>query len=185
MSKLYNSRPVLFFSTVMSFQNKHLKIKITSKQQFKLICNIQSFICSGSGHNWGWASGGCSILAEFGTLHLEFVYLSKITGDPIYAKKVRFLSLIRMFIRHLRSENSPFLLRRILRLMFRTVSYEYFFIQTWNLFQNILPLSYTFLLLLGTLLNTQFIIRADVRLVLIQERSSHLWDVSWYNQGCH
>ncbi|KAJ7394206.1 Mannosyl-oligosaccharide 1,2-alpha-mannosidase IB [Desmophyllum pertusum] len=43
---------------------------------------------SGSGHNWGWASGGCSILAEFGTLHLEFVYLSKITGDPIYAKKV-------------------------------------------------------------------------------------------------
>ncbi|XP_031554360.1 mannosyl-oligosaccharide 1,2-alpha-mannosidase IA-like [Actinia tenebrosa] len=43
---------------------------------------------SGSGHNWGWASGGCSILAEFGTLHLEFVYLSKITGNPIYAKKV-------------------------------------------------------------------------------------------------
>ena len=157
MSKLYNSRPVLFFSTVMSFQNKHLKIKITSKQQFKLICNIQSFICSGSGHNWGWASGGCSILAEFGTLHLEFVYLSKITGDPIYAKKVRFLSLTMMFIRHLRSENSPFLLRRILRLMFRTVSYDYFFIQTWNLFQNILPLSYTFLLLLGTLLNTQLL----------------------------
>jgi len=50
-----------------------------------------SFDCpfpSGSGHNWGWASGGCSILAEFGTMHLEFVYLSKITGDPIYAKKV-------------------------------------------------------------------------------------------------
>lgn len=45
-------------------------------------------VCSGSGHNWGWASGGCSILAEFGTLHLEFVYLSKITGNPIYAKKV-------------------------------------------------------------------------------------------------
>ena len=43
---------------------------------------------SGSGHNWGWASGGCSILAELGTLHLEFVYLSKITGDPVYAKKV-------------------------------------------------------------------------------------------------
>lgn len=43
---------------------------------------------SGSGHNWGWASGGCSILAEFGTMHLEFVYLSKITGDPVYAKKV-------------------------------------------------------------------------------------------------
>ena len=46
-------------------------------------------IPSGSGHNWGWASGGCSILAELGTLHLEFVYLSKITGEPIYAQKVR------------------------------------------------------------------------------------------------
>ena len=54
-------------------------------------CFELSFHCaflSGSGHNWGWASGGCSILAEFGTMHLEFVYLSKITGDPIYAKKV-------------------------------------------------------------------------------------------------
>ena len=52
------------------------------------------FPCSGSGHNWGWASGGCSILAEFGTMHLEFVYLSKITGDPVYAKKVSFLKSI-------------------------------------------------------------------------------------------
>ena len=49
-------------------------------------------IHSGSGHNWGWASGGCSILAEFGTMHLEFVYLSKITGNPIYAKKVSCLA---------------------------------------------------------------------------------------------
>ncbi|XP_048577958.1 mannosyl-oligosaccharide 1,2-alpha-mannosidase IA [Nematostella vectensis] len=45
-------------------------------------------LASGSGHNWGWASGGCSILAEFGTLHLEFVYLSHITGNQVYAKKV-------------------------------------------------------------------------------------------------
>ncbi len=43
---------------------------------------------SGSGHNWGWASGGSSILAEFGTLHLEFMYLSHITKNPIYAEKV-------------------------------------------------------------------------------------------------
>ncbi|CAB3987592.1 Mannosyl-oligosaccharide 1,2-alpha-mannosidase IB [Paramuricea clavata] len=46
-------------------------------------------LASGSGHNWGWASGGSSILAEFGTLHLEFVYLSHITKDPIYAEKVK------------------------------------------------------------------------------------------------
>uniref|UniRef100_U5EW55 alpha-1,2-Mannosidase n=1 Tax=Corethrella appendiculata TaxID=1370023 RepID=U5EW55_9DIPT len=39
--------------------------------------------------NYGWASGGSSILSEFGTLHLEFSYLSDITGDPIYKEKVQ------------------------------------------------------------------------------------------------
>eukprot|EP00795_Rhopilema_esculentum_P017835 gene17835-9540_t len=48
------------------------------------LLNLQS----GGGMNYGWASGGQSILAEFGTLHLEFTYLSRITGDPIYATKV-------------------------------------------------------------------------------------------------
>jgi len=48
------------------------------------LLNLQS----GGGMNYGWASGGQSILAEFGTLHLEFTYLSRITGDPVYANKV-------------------------------------------------------------------------------------------------
>lgn len=43
---------------------------------------------SGVGRNWGWASAGSSILAEFGTLHMEFVHLSYLTGDPVYYKKV-------------------------------------------------------------------------------------------------
>merc|ERR550539_1658207 len=43
---------------------------------------------TGSAKNYGWASGGSSILSEFGTLHMEFAYLSDITGDPIYRKKV-------------------------------------------------------------------------------------------------
>ncbi len=38
--------------------------------------------------NFGWASGGSSILAEFGSLHMEFSYLSDITGNPAYARKV-------------------------------------------------------------------------------------------------
>ncbi|KAH0518396.1 Mannosyl-oligosaccharide 1,2-alpha-mannosidase IB [Microtus ochrogaster] len=42
---------------------------------------------SGVGRNWGWASAGSSILAEFGTLHMEFVHLSYLTGDLIYYKK--------------------------------------------------------------------------------------------------
>jgi len=44
---------------------------------------------TGSSHNWGWASGGCSILAELGTFHLEFQYLTSITGNPIYLQKVQ------------------------------------------------------------------------------------------------
>lgn len=43
---------------------------------------------SGVGRNWGWASAGSSILSEFGTLHMEFVHLSYLTGDPVYYNKV-------------------------------------------------------------------------------------------------
>nr|CAB3263604.1 mannosyl-oligosaccharide 1,2-alpha-mannosidase IA [Phallusia mammillata] len=43
---------------------------------------------TGSVRNWGWASGGSSILSEFGTLHLEFAKLSQVTGDPKYLEKV-------------------------------------------------------------------------------------------------
>ena len=38
---------------------------------------------TGTSKNFGWASGGSSILSEFGTLHMEFSYLSDITGDPV------------------------------------------------------------------------------------------------------
>ncbi|XP_003424314.1 mannosyl-oligosaccharide alpha-1,2-mannosidase IA isoform X2 [Nasonia vitripennis] len=43
---------------------------------------------TGASKNYGWASSGCSILAEIGTMHLEFTYLSDITGNPIYRAKV-------------------------------------------------------------------------------------------------
>ncbi|XP_055342948.1 mannosyl-oligosaccharide alpha-1,2-mannosidase IA-like [Paramacrobiotus metropolitanus] len=39
--------------------------------------------------NYGWASGGASILAEFGSLHLEFEYLAEMTGKSIYLEKVQ------------------------------------------------------------------------------------------------
>ncbi|CAG7818316.1 unnamed protein product [Allacma fusca] len=45
-------------------------------------------LSSGSSKNYGWAASGSSILSEFGTLHLEFTYLSDITGDPIFKEKV-------------------------------------------------------------------------------------------------
>ncbi|XP_056125435.1 mannosyl-oligosaccharide 1,2-alpha-mannosidase IA [Rhinichthys klamathensis goyatoka] len=43
---------------------------------------------SGIGRNWPWASGGSSILAEYGTLHLEFMHLSALSGKPVFAEKV-------------------------------------------------------------------------------------------------
>lgn len=53
------------------------------------ICTIDYiFRYRGSARNWGWASGGCSILAEFGSFHLEFVYLSEISGNSVYKDKV-------------------------------------------------------------------------------------------------
>ncbi|XP_028594637.2 mannosyl-oligosaccharide 1,2-alpha-mannosidase IC [Podarcis muralis] len=43
---------------------------------------------SGMSWSWGWASAGSSILAEFGSLHLEFVHLSELSGNPVYTEKV-------------------------------------------------------------------------------------------------
>ncbi|KAL0280856.1 UNVERIFIED_CONTAM: hypothetical protein PYX00_002021 [Menopon gallinae] len=45
-------------------------------------------IKTGASKNYGWASGGCSILSEFGTLHLEFSYLSDVTGNSLFRSKV-------------------------------------------------------------------------------------------------
>lgn len=42
---------------------------------------------TGKVKNWGWASGGCSILSEFGTLHLELMMMTEVTGDDKYLKK--------------------------------------------------------------------------------------------------
>ncbi|XP_039475334.1 mannosyl-oligosaccharide 1,2-alpha-mannosidase IA isoform X1 [Oreochromis aureus] len=43
---------------------------------------------SGTSWSWGWASAGSSILAEFGTLHLEFVHLTELSSNPVYTEKV-------------------------------------------------------------------------------------------------
>ncbi|XP_019959259.1 mannosyl-oligosaccharide 1,2-alpha-mannosidase IA [Paralichthys olivaceus] len=43
---------------------------------------------TGIGRNWPWASGGSSILAEYGTLHLEFMHLGQLSGNPEFAQKV-------------------------------------------------------------------------------------------------
>eukprot|EP00038_Savillea_parva_P000888 m.99648 g.99648 ORF g.99648 m.99648 type:complete len:666 (-) comp10313_c0_seq6:2480-4477(-) len=44
---------------------------------------------TGKGTMWSWAPGGCAILSELGTMSLEFEFLTRITGNPIYAEKTR------------------------------------------------------------------------------------------------
>ncbi|XP_020951254.1 mannosyl-oligosaccharide 1,2-alpha-mannosidase IC [Sus scrofa] len=44
----------------------------------------------GSNQSWGWAmAGSSSILAEFGSLHLEFLHLTELSGNQVFAEKVR------------------------------------------------------------------------------------------------
>lgn len=66
--------------------------RIFSMSLFPPLSKSQDFVCvlsiSGVGRNWGWASAGSSILAEFGTLHMEFVHLTYLTGNPAYYQKV-------------------------------------------------------------------------------------------------
>ncbi|KAL5106212.1 Mannosyl-oligosaccharide 12-alpha-mannosidase IB [Taenia crassiceps] len=38
--------------------------------------------------NYNWASNGCHILSEIGTLHMEFQFVSELTGDPKYGQMV-------------------------------------------------------------------------------------------------
>ncbi|CAD5232071.1 unnamed protein product [Bursaphelenchus xylophilus] len=42
-----------------------------------------------SASNYGWVMSLASILSEFGSLHLEYLYLSKLTGKNIYEEKVQ------------------------------------------------------------------------------------------------
>lgn len=42
--------------------------------------------------NYNWAAGGCSILAELGSLSLEFQYLSDATGNRVFEEKINKLN---------------------------------------------------------------------------------------------
>ncbi|KAI3387012.1 hypothetical protein SNEBB_004817 [Seison nebaliae] len=44
---------------------------------------------TGSSHVHSWSFGGCALLAEFGSLSLEWNYLSEHTGKPIYGDKIK------------------------------------------------------------------------------------------------
>lgn len=78
------SRDKLFLDKSVEIAKRLLPAFNTPSGIPKSIVNLGT----GAIKNWGWASGGSSVLAEFGSLHLEFQYLTELTGDPIYLDKV-------------------------------------------------------------------------------------------------
>ncbi|KAM7421305.1 hypothetical protein PAMA_015450 [Pampus argenteus] len=84
LSAYYLTGEELFKSKVMELGEKLLPAFNTPTGIPRGVINLGS----GTSWSWGWASAGSSILAEFGTLHLEFVHLSKLSNNPIYTEKV-------------------------------------------------------------------------------------------------
>ncbi|XP_076593003.1 mannosyl-oligosaccharide 1,2-alpha-mannosidase IA isoform X2 [Chaetodon auriga] len=84
LSAYYLTGEEVFKSKVMELGEKLLPAFNTPTGIPRGVINLGS----GTSWSWGWASAGSSILAEFGTLHLEFVHLSELSRNPIYTEKV-------------------------------------------------------------------------------------------------
>ncbi|XP_069393210.1 mannosyl-oligosaccharide 1,2-alpha-mannosidase IA isoform X1 [Paralichthys olivaceus] len=85
LSAYYLTGEELFRSKAMELGEKLLPAFNTPTGIPRGVINLGS---SGTSWSWGWASAGSSILAEFGTLHLEFVHLTELSNNPIYTEKV-------------------------------------------------------------------------------------------------
>ncbi|XP_020795972.1 mannosyl-oligosaccharide 1,2-alpha-mannosidase IA [Boleophthalmus pectinirostris] len=84
LSAYYLTGEEIFKSKVLELGEKLLPAFNTPTGIPRGVINLGS----GTSWSWGWASAGSSILAEFGTLHLEFVHLSELSANPIYTEKV-------------------------------------------------------------------------------------------------
>ncbi|XP_051170744.1 mannosyl-oligosaccharide alpha-1,2-mannosidase IA isoform X2 [Leptopilina boulardi] len=74
------------------FRNKSLELGIRMLPAFNTETGIPYSLINlrtGASKNYAWASSGCSILSEIGTMHLEFSYLSDITGNSTFRDKVQ------------------------------------------------------------------------------------------------
>ncbi|XP_050765666.1 mannosyl-oligosaccharide 1,2-alpha-mannosidase IC [Gymnogyps californianus] len=70
------------------FKSKALELGEKLLPAFNTPTGIPRGVINLGSWSWGWASAGSSILAEFGTLHLEFLHLSELSGNPVFAEKV-------------------------------------------------------------------------------------------------
>uniref|UniRef100_A0A2R9BNM2 alpha-1,2-Mannosidase n=1 Tax=Pan paniscus TaxID=9597 RepID=A0A2R9BNM2_PANPA len=72
------------------FRIKAIRLGEKLLPAFNTPTGIPKGVVSFKSGNWGWATAGSSsILAEFGSLHLEFLHLTELSGNQVFAEKVR------------------------------------------------------------------------------------------------
>ncbi|XP_055117081.1 mannosyl-oligosaccharide 1,2-alpha-mannosidase IC isoform X3 [Symphalangus syndactylus] len=72
------------------FRIKAIRLGEKLLPAFNTPTGIPKGVVSFKSGSWGWATAGSSsILAEFGSLHLEFLHLTELSGNQVFAEKVR------------------------------------------------------------------------------------------------
>ncbi|KAM5247498.1 mannosyl-oligosaccharide 1,2-alpha-mannosidase IC isoform 2-T2 [Ctenodactylus gundi] len=72
------------------FRIKAIKLGEKLLPAFNTPTGIPKGVVNFKSGSWGWATAGSSsILAEFGSLHLEFLHLTELSGNQVFAEKVR------------------------------------------------------------------------------------------------
>ncbi|KAL6033923.1 hypothetical protein STEG23_007198, partial [Scotinomys teguina] len=72
------------------FRVKAIKLGEKLLPAFNTPTGIPKGVVNFKSGSWGWATAGSSsILAEFGSLHLEFLHLTELSGNPVFAEKVK------------------------------------------------------------------------------------------------
>nr|XP_054114916.1 mannosyl-oligosaccharide 1,2-alpha-mannosidase IC isoform X2 [Callithrix jacchus]XP_054114917.1 mannosyl-oligosaccharide 1,2-alpha-mannosidase IC isoform X2 [Callithrix jacchus]XP_054114918.1 mannosyl-oligosaccharide 1,2-alpha-mannosidase IC isoform X2 [Callithrix jacchus] len=72
------------------FRVKAIRLGEKLLPAFNTPTGIPKGVVSFKSGSWGWATAGSSsILAEFGSLHLEFLHLTELSGNQVFAEKVR------------------------------------------------------------------------------------------------
>lgn len=85
------------------FRVKAIKLGEKLLPAFNTPTGIPKGVVNFKSGSWGWATAGSSsILAEFGSLHLEFLHLTELSGNPVFAEKVRHIRKV------LREIDKPF-----------------------------------------------------------------------------
>ncbi|XP_073937057.1 mannosyl-oligosaccharide 1,2-alpha-mannosidase IC isoform X3 [Castor canadensis] len=72
------------------FRLKAIKLGEKLLPAFNTPTGIPKGVVNFKSGSWGWTTAGSSsILAEFGSLHLEFLHLTELSGNQVFAEKVR------------------------------------------------------------------------------------------------